>query len=418
MKPVEIPLRYGHRQLAVRVPEANLVGVVRPHPAETPGDEEAILAEALAHPLGTPPLRDLVSRGGRVAIVTSDLTRPCPSARMLPPLLAELEGAGVRDTEITIILALGLHRPMTEKERAVALGREVAERYRVIHHDPEDTLHLGVTQRGTTVELFRPLVEADVRIALGNVEFHYFAGYSGGAKAVFPGCASAKAVTANHAMMVLSEACAGRLEGNPLREDLEEAADLLGVDFILNVVVDAGHRITAATAGDVTLAHRVLCERVAARGKIPVDAPADIVLASAGGYPQDVNVYQAHKALENASLFIRDGGVLILAAECVEGFGHDVFETWMTDGSSPDELIARIQREFVLGGHKAAAVAKILQRGKVLLVSELPDEQVRKMHMHPFPGMEGALAAAMEEAGRDAHVLVLPEANSVLPSFR
>jgi nickel-dependent lactate racemase len=285
----------------------------------------------------------------------------------------------------------------------------------VINHDPVDTVRLGVTSAGTPVEFFRPVVEADLRVCLGNLEFHYFAGYSGGAKAILPGCASEATVRANHAMMVRPEAAAARLEDNPVRTDIEEGVAMLGVDFILNVLVDSGHRIVGAVAGEVTAAHRLGCERVAQRGMVPVPGQADIVLVSAGGYPRDINLYQAHKALENAVHAVREGGIVVLVAECGEGYGNRTFEAWMMEAHSPQEVLDRIQREFVLGGHKAAAIASILKRAAVYLVSALPAESVRRGGLVPFHDLDEAMEMALGEVGPEASVIVLPRGGSLLP---
>jgi lactate racemase len=414
---IEVSLAYGHTALPVRLPVTRLQGVVEPLPAGAVGREADLLAQALADPIGTRPLREVARAGQKAVIVTSDLTRPCPSERLLPPVLDELAAAGVADADITIVLALGLHRPMSAAEIEAAVGGPVVRRVRVVNHDPTDTLRLGVTSFGTPVELYRPVVEADLRVCLGNLELHYFAGYSGGAKAILPGCASRAAVNANHSMMVRPEASAGRLDGNPVRADLEEGVALVGVDFILNVVVDGQHRIVGAVAGDVLAAHRAGCQMVARRGIVPIEGRAGIVLVSAGGSPKDVNMYQAQKALDNAACAVQDGGVIVLVAECPEGLGNRTFESWMA-GSSPDEILERIQHEFVLGGHKAAAVAAVLKRAAVYLVSGLPDELVRRCGMVPFTGKAGvqvALDAALAEAGEGTPVLILPQGSSVLP---
>jgi len=410
---VELP--YGQQAFTVQVPSANLLGVIHPKSQPAAADEATLIAQAMAQPIGSKPLRQLVRKGQKVAIVTSDLTRPCPSDKLLPYVLDELSGAGVADEDIFIVLGLGLHRPMTEEEMRLAVTPQIQSRIRVVNHDVHDTLFLGSTSFGTPVEIFRPLVEADVRLALGVIEFHYFAGYSGGAKAIFPGCASRRSVTANHAMMLRPGAEAARLEGNPVRMDLEEAVAMLGVDFILNVVVDGHHRIVGAFAGDLTAAHRKGCEMVAERGRVTIPQKADIVLASAGGYPKDINFYQAQKAMHNANYSVRDGGVMILVAACTEGFGHKTFEEWMLNASSPGELIERIQKGFVLGGHKAAAVAAMLERASIYMVTQLPPEQVQRSGMVYFDHPQHALEAAFDHLGRDSRILVLPQAGSILP---
>lgn len=410
-----INLAYGHSQVQAQVPGANLLGVLEPRRTGQPPAEAVLLRSALDQPIGSPRLREIARPGLRVALVTSDLTRPCPSDRLLPCILDELTAAGVRDDDITVIIALGLHRPMTEDEMRRAVGAEVYGRVRVINHDPSDVVRLGVTSRGTPVEIARTVVEADLRICAGNLELHYFAGYSGGAKAIMPGCGSEATVQANHAMMVEPDAAAGRLEGNPVRADLEEGAAMVGVDFILNVVVDSNHQILGAVAGDVTAAHRLGCEQVAAQGIVPVPQLADVVVASAGGFPKDLNLYQAQKALDNAAHAVRDGGVVVLLAECSEGLGNATFEAWITEASTPDEVLQRIQREFVLGGHKAAAVASVQKRASIYLVSSMPTELVQSCGLTPFENLNRAIERALDEAGPSAGVLVMPEGGSILP---
>ncbi len=408
-------LAYGDTQLDLALPSANVLGVLEPRSSGPPRDEAEAVRIALAQPIGCRRLRDLVSPGQRVAVITSDLTRPCPSERLLPYVLDELAEAGIREENITIVLALGLHRPMTEPEIEAAVGVAVYQRVRVLNHDPADVTRLGTTSRGTPVDVFRAVVESDARICVGNLELHYFAGYSGGAKAILPGCASRATVQANHAMMVKPEACAGRLDGNPVRADLEEGAAMVGIDFILNVVVDSEHRVVGAVAGEVTAAHRRGCELVAEQGIVPVTELADIVLVSAGGFPKDVNLYQAQKGLDNAAHAVRSGGTIVLVAECREGLGNTTFEAWLREASSPDEVLDRIQQEFVLGGHKAAAVASVLKKADVCLVSSMPAGLVKSCGLIPFDDVHQALRSVLDQHGEAAGVFVMPQGGSVLP---
>lgn len=406
---------YGHAELSGQVPAASFLGAFLPQEEETVADEQEVLRQALEHPIGTVRLRELARPGQKVAVVTSDMTRPCPSDKLLPPILAELNAAGVLDADITVIIALGLHRAQTSAELEEMLGPQVCRRVRVLNHDPEQVVRLGSTSRGTPVEFFRPLVEADLRVCLGNLEFHYFAGFSGGAKAMLPGCASKATVNANHALMVQPGAMAGKIEGNPVRADLEEGAAMLGADFILNVVVDGHHRVTGAVAGHAEQAHRQGCEMVARRGSVPIPQLADVVVVSAGGYPKDVNMYQAQKALDNAVHAVRQGGVIIWAAECVEGLGGKTFESWLREAGEPDKVLEKIQREFVLGGHKAAAIAAVLKRASVYLVSGLEEGVLSGSGLVPFAGLDEALKAALDKVGPQARVLTLPYGGSVLP---
>lgn len=413
---ISVELPYGHGARRVKVPVTNLQATLTPMECQPSVDEATLLRDALANPIGTPRLRDMARRGQRVVIVTSDLTRPCPSERLLPLILEELSLAGIPDTDVTVVVALGLHRPMTQTETETAVGMGVYRRVQVVNHCPADCTRLGVTSTGTPVELFRPLTEANLLVCLGNLELHYFAGYSGGAKAVLPGCASRATIKANHALMVHSAAVAARTEDNPVRADLEEGASFLGVDFILNVMVTGAHRrVVSAVAGDVIAAHRRGCEQVAEHSVVKMNGRGDIVLVSAGGYPQDLNLYQAQKALDNGARAVRRGGIIILVAECSEAFGNETFEAWMTEAWSPEEVLKRLSQNFVLGGHKAAAFAKVLNRARVYLVSKMQAEAVGRSGLVPFKEPDRALEAALREVGPQAQVVVMPQGGSTLP---
>jgi len=379
--------------------------------------EHELICHVLEAPSGMPPLSQLVRPGQRVAVIVSDVTRPCPTARLLPPLLSELEAGGVAHEDIRVVFALGSHRCLTAEEQAKLVGERIFGQVCCGDISTGPFIDLGSTSRGTPVQVFEPVVKADWRVYVGNIEYHYFAGYTGGAKALLPGVCSQETIRANHSWMVQQQATAGRIERNPVREDIEEAAALAGPAFLLNVVLDGEHRIVAAVAGDVTLAHRQGCRKVDELYRIPLAQRTDIVLASAGGMPKDINLYQAHKALENAALAVRDGGILILVAECSEGIGHPRFAEWLTCGDPPDELLRRIREDFVLGGHKAAAIAKTLRRGvRVFLVSGLAPETVRTMSFVPFDLAQDALTAAYDQLGREATLAVMPHAGSTLPA--
>ena len=282
---------------------------------------------------------------------------------------------------------------------------------------PADCVHMGTTKAGTPVDVFRVVAEADFRICLGNIEYHYFAGYSGGAKAIMPGVSTRAAIQSNHKFMARPEACAGRITGNPVREDIEEAASMVGVDFILNVVLDPKKQIIFAVAGDVTKAHRNGCEFLDSLYLKKIPQKADIVIASQGGAPKDINLYQTQKALDNAKHAVKDGGVVILIGSCKEGLGEKTFEEWMTSAKCSKDLIERIEREFKLGGHKAAAIAMVMQYADIYLVSDMDPDKVRSIFMTPFKTLEEAYAAAKEKCGEKAKVWAMPFAGSVLPKL-
>lgn len=400
----------------VEVPEQNLIGEL--HANEVPVDlvGEAEVKRALENPIGSPRLKDLVHPGETVAIVTSDVTRPMPTYKVMPALLDELYAGGIKPEDITLVFALGSHRKQTDEEKRRLAGERAWNEVRCVDSDPDDCISYGVTSRGTPVDITRVVAEADRRICLGNIEYHYFAGYSGGAKAIMPGASTRAAIQANHSRMVLPEAKAGALETNPLRMDIEEAGAMVGIDFIVNVVLSEHKEILKAVAGDVTQAHRVGCRFLDTLYRKELKEPADIVLVSQGGAPKDLNLYQTQKALDNAKHAVKDGGVIILIGSCREGLGERTFEEWMTSAPSAHSLIERIGREFRLGGHKAAAIAMVLERAEVDLVSELDDDFVRSIFLVPQPSAQVALDRAFEKLGKDATVLAMPYGGSTLPT--
>jgi nickel-dependent lactate racemase len=375
-------------------------------------DDAILIRNALARPIGALPLSQRVRPGQKVVVVTSDVTRPCPSSRLLPPVLQELALAGIPDEDITVVFGLGAHRAHTPQERQQLVGQDVYRRLRCMDSDPADVQSLGHTSRGTPVTVFRPVVEADVRVCLGAIEYHYFAGYSGGAKAVVPGVCAQETIRHNHALMTEPGAVAGQLEGNPVREDIEEAGQMVGVDFILNVILDDSQRTVQAVAGHPVTAHREGCARLAASGQSMVERPVDLAVVSAGGYPKDINLYQAQKALDNARGIVRPGGIIILVSECSEGLGNPVFEAWMQDPGGPDAIIARIRREFVLGGHKAAAIALTMKQASIYLVSDMPAPFVRSLGLHPFESPEEAFRSALDQLGPMARIAAIPDGAS------
>ena len=321
----------------------------------------------------------------------------------------------MRPEDITLIFGLGVHRHQTDEEKRRLAGERAWREIRCVDSDPDDCVHLGTTSAGTPVDITRSVAEADRRICLGNVEYHYFAGYSGGAKAIMPGCSTRAAIQTNHSMMVRPESCAGSLDDNPLRRDIEEAAELCGVDYIVNVVLGEHKEILRAAAGDVTAAHRALCTFLDGIYLCELPKAADIVLVSQGGAPKDLNLYQTQKALDNARHAVRKGGVIILIGSCREGLGERVFEEWMTRSPSPEYMIERIGRDFQLGGHKAAAIAITLRKAEVFLVSDLEDDFVRSIFLTPQPDAQTALDAALAKLGKDATVLAMPFGGSTLP---
>jgi nickel-dependent lactate racemase len=375
---------------------------------------EAEVRRALTEPIGTPRIGQIVKPGETIAIVTSDITRPLPSKVVLPPLLEELDAAGIRREDIVIAFGLGSHRRHTEAEMRYLVGDAVFESVKCLDLDTEDCVPIGHTCFETRVDVYRPVVEADRRICLGNIEFHYFAGYSGGAKAIMPGVCTHDAIQQNHSRMVQPEARAGAIDDNPVRQDIDDVLNLITVDFIVNVVLDEKKQIVNAVAGHPIDAHRAGCAFLDTLYKCQIDRRADLVIVSPGGYPKDINMYQAQKALDNAQHAVRDDGIILWIASAKEGLGEPCFERWMTE-YEPAFMVEEIARHFELGGHKAAAIAMVLAKARILMVSDLDADFVRSVHLEPFADAQEALEAALVDLGPAASVIVMPYGGSTLP---
>ena len=408
---MKLEFGFGSGIQAVELPEENLLGVLTANAVEYDLTGEAEVERALAEPIGAPELGEVVKPGEKIAIVTSDITRPCPTWQIMPALLKRLYAAGVQKQDITLVFALGSHRHHTPEEMQHLAGDMAYNEIKCVDSDPEDCINMGATKHGTPVDITRVVAEADKRICLANIEYHYFAGYSGGAKSIMPGVSNRTAIQVNHSMMVQPEAHAGRLAGNPIREDIEEAAAICGIDYIVNVVLDEHKQIIKAVAGDVTQAHRAGCAFLDTLYRKEIKQKADIVLVSQGGAPKDLNLYQTQKALDNAKHAVREGGVIILIGSCKEGLGEKTFQNWIEEANKPQDLIDRVQADFKLGGHKAAANAD------VYLVSEMPEELTKKCFLTPFASAQAALDAAFAKLGADAKVLAMPYGGSTLPQL-
>lgn len=411
-----ISLPYGHDTISVSVPDDKLVGVFLPRELASIADPAEALREALANPVSSDRLRDRASGASSVAIAIEDATRPVPSALLIHAVMIELEAAGISPDHVKVIVATGLHRPMTADELDTALGR-----WRGVvaceNHDAKDPtrlVRLGRTSLGTEIAVNRSFMEADLKITTGDVEYHQFCGYGGGSKGVYPGLADAAAIQANHSRMDLPGTAPGNIDGNPVREEVDEVGRMAGVDFNVSVTLDTEHRIVAVRAGDPDLSFRGACRFVDEMYSVEVPRRADLVIASPGGHPKDIDLYQAQKGIEEATQVVKPGGDVLVTARCDEGGGSELFETWMNEAYTADDIIQQIKENFVMGGHKAYQIAREVQRAKIHLYSEIPPGRVRSWLMHPVRSTADIdkLISAAES------VIVLPQATLVRASLR
>ena len=404
----------GKEQIEVTIPDENVLGVLHANLPDIPLDEQNTIKNALENPIGSAKLRDIVKPGEKIVIVTSDISRPMPSYKVLPAVLDELKAAGVKNEDVSIVLALGSHRGHTDEEKKKLCGEKVYSEYRILDSNGE-MVHLGTTANGTPVDIYKPVADADRRILMGNIEYHYFAGYSGGMKAIMPGVSTREAIQKNHSRMVDPAASTGKIDGNPVRQDIDSVREFVPIDFIVNVVLDEHKQIRYCVAGDVIEAHRAGCKLLDTMYSLPIPKKPEIVIVSAGGYPKDMNLYQAQKALDNAGKAVMDGGAIVWIASAVEGLGEKHLEEWMLSHDDPLDMIPHIEREFVLGGHKAAAIAMVMKRAKIYLYTDLDKEFTEKLHFNYVADLQQTIDDLLAQYGEKASVLLMPYGGSTLP---
>ncbi len=413
-----ITLPYGRGTLPLALPDTVDVALLAPAEAAPVAESLAAVEDALAHPVGGVALADFAgARSAAVAI--NDDTRPVPHAHLLSPLLARIEALGLPPEAITLIIATGAHAPMPPETFARVVPPEVLARYPVISHDCDapDLATLGTTARGTPAWMNRRFVEADLRVVVGNLEPHQFAGFSGGVKSAVIGLGGRATINANHALLRDPAARLARYAGNPAREDIEEIGARAGVHFALNAVLNSHKQIVRVLAGDPRAVMRAGIPLVRSIYGVPIAAPCDLVIASPGGHPKDINLYQAQKALAHAALVVREGGAVILVAACPEGVGSRGYDAWMTpEVDSFAAVCEKFAREgFRVGPHKAYLIARDGARLRGLwLVSDLPDAVARRLLFRPAT-LDAAVADALAHLPPGARVGVLPYANATIP---
>ena len=421
MKTFDIP--YYTSSLPLHVEDKNLKAVLnsRTDTYDAGKSEADLVREALAHPIGTPRLRELARGRQKVVLVTSDHTRAVPSKLTLPILLEEIR-AGNPDADITILIATGLHRPTTEEEQRRMFGDAIVDQEKIVVNkafEDEDFERVCELPSGAELWVNKLALHCDLLVTEGFIEPHFFAGFSGGRKSILPGICNAVTVNENHSYKAIASpyAATGVLEHNPIHEDMVFAARAVNVQFIMNVALNAEKKVIAAFAGDLEQAHLQGVEFVRGLAQCP-SVTGDIVVTSNGGYPLDQNLYQSPKAVATAEACCRDGGVIIMCASCCDGMGGSHFEKLIVRGTV-DEIDAYLSKippkETIPEMWCAQIFSRILKKHRIILVTNYLDhEMVRKANMIPASSPDEALEMAYGMMGRDAEVVVIPDGVAVL----
>ncbi|MBQ1390748.1 MAG: nickel-dependent lactate racemase [Firmicutes bacterium] len=424
MKTIEIP--YGHGVQTLHIDPARLNAVLEP-PAgaaspESSGEESRIVTEALAAPIGTVPLAELSAGKRRILVITSDHTRPMPSRVTMPLLLNEIR-QGNPQAEITILIATGMHRPTTAEEIRARFGEEMAAAEQIVVHNayhPEELAYFGTLPSGGELWLNGLLKQADLIVAEGFIEPHFFAGFSGGRKSILPGVAGERTVMYNHNAKFIADPRArqGNLAGNPLHRDMLYAAQAAGLAFILNVLLDDEKKIKAAFAGDPEAAHAGGCALCEKRLRV-APVRSDIVITSNGGYPLDQNLYQSVKGMTAGEACVREGGIIIMVAEARDGHGGESFYRWFAERGGAGQVLRDIEgvpaEETHADQWEAQILARILKKASCIFVTaEANRALIEAMHMNWAESVDAALAQAYQELGPDSSVTVIPNGVGVI----
>ncbi len=418
---MRIKLAYGKSGLWLDLPDDWDVTGVEPRFQPPLPDPRAALTVALCQPMGTPPLRDVVQPRYHVGVVFSDITRPTPHELILPAVLGEL--SHVPREQITLFNALGTHRPNTEAELRGMIGG-LADEYRVVQNDAFDAetqVGLGVTRRGHQVRLNRELAACNIKILTGFIEPHFFAGFSGGGKALMPGMAGQRTVLGNHDATMIGDPHAtwGVTHGNPIWEEVMEVAHMAGDTFLVNVTLNRDKAITGVFAGDLERAHAAGCAFAKQTAMAPVPAPFDIVITTNSGYPLDLNLYQAVKGMSAAAQVVKPGGAIIIAADCWDGIpDHGLYGQLLRDADSPQQLLDTINApDFEKQDQWQAQIqAQIQLKADVYVhTTNLTDAQIRAALLAPCPDIRATVGMLRERYGPNATICILPEGPQTIP---
>lgn len=417
---MNIRLAYGKRGLDINLPEEGLT-IIEPEFVPGLSNEKKAFVDSLRHPIGSPPLKELIKRKDSIAIVFSDITRPVPNRRIIPWLLEELESSGKE--RVVLINATGMHRPNTIEELTEMLGEEVVKNYRIINHDSQNKdgmVYLGKTKTGGEVWINKDYIQADVKILTGFIEPHFFAGFSGGPKSVLPGISGELTVMHNHSTKMLNDSKAnwGITYGNPLWEEIHEVALMTKPTFIINVTLNKEKEITRIFSGEMNLAHQNGVEFARKTAMRSVPYLFDLVVTTNSGYPLDLNLYQTVKGMSAASQIVKQGGTIICVSECSDGIPeHGNYRHILQMGKNPEEILKIVESPgfSMFDQWEAQIQAKIQTRARVYLYSQLPEKEVVACHLEPINDVETTIAKIKKESGDNLRIAVLPEGPMTIP---
>ncbi|MDR3265688.1 MAG: nickel-dependent lactate racemase [Synergistaceae bacterium] len=421
-------LKFGREKVEIDIPEENLLGVLRSREIPCAATEEEAILKALANPIGSPRLSEKVKPGETVCIVTCDLTRSWQHPSVyLPILVDEIKKGGAKDEDIFFLVGTGTHRSHTPEEHKLILGEKLYGRYRVVDHESRtaEMKDFGKTGFGTPVRLNKMAADADHVVITGGIAYHFMSGWGGGRKSVLPGIASYETVMTNHALALnpppgkgRNRVCrGGNAEGNPIHLDMTEAAAKLAPSFLLNVVMNGEGKIGWGVAGDWREAHEAGRNIVDGVDKIPIAQLADLVIASACGYPKDINFYQSTKALFNAQDAARPGGAIVILASCVEGYGNEEMQMMLQKYKNSDEREVELRHAFTIAKYVGYCAGQAAEQFDFHLVTDIDPKLLEGTGIKISKTLDEAMKKVYSAHGTALKTWLMPQGANTLPKL-
>ena len=411
---MQYSLPYGNSKQVVSIPNSCSVEFISSLSTQIPPNSEMLIENAFSNPLNSATISDSPHLGDSIVIVVDDHTRPCPTKQILPYLLNLLKKSDIPASDITILIATGTHHPPDNNQLKQMFGKQILQEYKIVSNDTETSSYVSVGRStyGHEISINKIYVDADVKIILSDIEYHYFAGFGGTRKSILPGIASKETIQHNHAMMFDEHATTGELEKNPVSIEMQEAFDMVGCDFCIGAVLNQDHHIVGVWTGDAlkVMNHGVTLVKKLYSKKI--NCEPDLVIIAADGFPHDLNLYQSLKALHTASNVIKKNGTIIFAAECNEGLGSNIYKHWLERYETANEIQKQLKKHFEIGAHKAYYHRDIIERLTVYLSSNFHPSYVKKIGFIPAKSIQEAFNNAISKKDSIEKILIVPNGST------
>ncbi len=412
---MQYTLPYGKASQTINIPEEYSVEYVSGKREDKSPSFEKLVRQAFDHPLDVPMLSDIVRSGDSVIIVVDDHTRPCPSKQLIPIVLGEIKKGGVVNSDITILVGTGTHGSPTQTQLVQLLGKSIVQKFTVILNDNQNSPYVtvGSSSLGHDIKIHKTYIDADVKIVISDIEYHYFAGYGGTRKSILPGIASKDTIQQNHAMMFEKHATTGCREKNPISVEMDEALAFAGCDFMIGAVLNQTHDIVGLWTGE---AKKVMDQGVELVDRLftkKIREKPDVIITAADGSPHDINLYQSLKAVHAASKVINKGGIIMLAAECAEGMGNNVYQEWLSKYKNSEDIKKALQKQFIIGAHKAYYHREIIEKNLVYLSSKFNKNYVKeKLGFKPIQSIQDGINSLIHAKNEIEQILIVPRGST------